>query len=113
MHELALIQGVLESVAKTAQENSMTKISRIRLVVGKMTAALPASLEFCFNALDKSSLFAEACLEIEEVDIKGECAKCGNRFIISEFQFFCPACKHKNISIIAGRELFIDFFEGE
>lgn len=113
MHELSLIREVMGILEKSALENNIDSIKKVRLVVGKLVAALPESMEFCFYALARAPLFAEARLEIEETDILGRCRSCGKEFLIAELHFYCSCCGSPAVEVIAGNEFYVDYFEGD
>lgn len=113
MHEMSLMDGVVKALRKSAQENSISKINRVKLVVGKMTAALPSALEFAFEILSRGTLMEGAELEIEEQEIVGKCAACAKEFKCGPYVFVCPDCGHTRVEIISGRDLYIDYYEGD
>ncbi|MGE5398116.1 MAG: hydrogenase maturation nickel metallochaperone HypA [Chitinophagales bacterium] len=114
MHEVALIQNVLDIITQSTQEMHMERVSKIKLVVGKLSMALPDSLSFAFEVLKDGPLFGNAVLEIEERDIRCCCKECQTEFSPgNEYRFSCPECGSAGIEITSGRELFIDNYEGE
>lgn len=115
MHELSLMDGVLTAVRESAEQHRISRVSRVKLVVGKLSMAMPDSLRFAFEVLQsQDEMFKEAVLEIEEREIECECQTCHGRFAVgSDYRFVCPQCGVGEVNVISGRELFIDFFEGE
>ncbi|MGI6548502.1 MAG: hydrogenase maturation nickel metallochaperone HypA [Syntrophomonadales bacterium] len=115
MHEFALIQSVLEMVKDSAVQNRIKKVNRVKLVVGKFSMALPDSLHFAFDAIKATEdLFQNANLEIEEREIIGSCQQCQQAFQMHDrYCFVCPSCNSTGIEIIQGRELYLDYYEGE
>ncbi len=113
MHELALMQGILEQVEQKVVEHALKKVTRVKLVVGKMTAALPDALRFCFSVLTEDGPCAGAELEIEEREIVAACSDCKEEFTVRGIDFRCPRCNGRNTRVVQGNELYIDFIEGE
>ena len=113
MHELSLIQEVMLVLKKSAAENNISSIKSVSLVVGKLAAALPDSMQFCFELLAKDPPFINTRLEIVETDIRGRCKLCGKEFLIDENRFSCSICGSPAVEVIAGNELYVDFYEGE
>ncbi|MGI6487890.1 MAG: hydrogenase maturation nickel metallochaperone HypA [Syntrophomonadaceae bacterium] len=114
MHEMALMDGVLNAVRESARDRNLSKINKIKLVVGKFSMALPDSLQFAFEVLSQEEIFAGAVLEIEERDIVCQCRGCQLQFEIDNtYRFVCPGCESRQVEIISGRELYIDCYEGE
>ncbi|MGS0764840.1 hydrogenase maturation nickel metallochaperone HypA/HybF [Syntrophomonas curvata] len=114
MHELSIIQGVVDAVRESAIEHGLARVNKVKLVVGKLTAALPESLCFAFEAVAVDEMFKDATLEIEERELCCICTCCQSRFQVNEdYNFICPQCGHGQADIITGRELYIDYFEGD
>jgi len=115
MHEFALIEGVLGLVRDSALQNNIRRVERIKLVVGKLSMALPDSLQFAFEAFKADEeLFHHAVLEIEEKEIICSCGQCNQSFTVEDsVSFICPWCGSVRVEIIQGRELYIDCYEGE
>lgn len=114
MHEVSLMDGVLNSIRESAEANSITKVSKLKLVVGKLSMALPDSLRFAFEVLGKDEMFRGAVLEIEETPILIHCGSCGVESAVQEeYRFICADCGSSSVEIIRGRELYIDYYEGD
>jgi len=115
MHELALMQGVMETVKESATANSISKVSKVRLVVGKLSMALPDSMQFAFEVISTDEeLFRSAVLEIEEKEVVCSCQQCQQLFTQQEqYIFVCSGCGSNQVDIIQGRELYLDYYEGE
>lgn len=115
MHELSLIDGIIGAVKTNAQENNIKRINKIKLVVGRFTNAIPDSLQFAFEVLSQQEpMFSGARLEIEERPVVCCCNDCGRQFEVDKtYRFRCPQCDGVNIEITSGRELYVDFYEGD
>lgn len=115
MHELALIQGVMEAVRDSAAVNNISKVSKVGLVVGKLSMALPDSMQFAFEVISNGEeLFQGAALEIEEKEVICSCQQCQELFPQQEQHIFvCSGCGSNQVDIIQGRELYLDYYEGE
>ncbi len=44
MHELSLMQNVLQTVELSAEQHHICRINKVKLVIGQLTMALPDSL---------------------------------------------------------------------
>lgn len=113
MHELSLIREVMGILEKSALENNIGSIKTVRLVVGKLVAALPDSMMFCFEALAKEPPFVNTRLEIEETEIRGKCSLCGHEFIIDNFNFNCASCASSSVEVVSGNEFYVAYYEGD
>lgn len=115
MHEMSLMAEMVRVLAESARENKIHEITRVKLVVGQMTMALPDALRLAFEVFrGEPPLSPKANLTIEEREIRGECQTCGHSFVLSDhYLFVCPMCTSVRINILSGRELYIDHYEGE
>lgn len=113
MHELSLMMGVVDLLRKSAAENNIEKITKVMLVVGDMTMAVPDALQFAFESFKDEELFHDAVLEIRKEPVRGECKDCHHNFDIKDFNFLCPSCSGPNVRVASGRELYIDYYEGD
>ncbi len=114
MHEITLMSSILDTLRESALQNNIKNIKQIKLVVGKFSMALPDSLLFAFEALGQDELFKGAVLDIEEKDTKCICRDCGQHFSLdNDYYFVCPNCSGHKTEIVSGRELYIDYYEGD
>lgn len=115
MHELSLMEGVMEIVKDSAAQNNIKRVKHLKLVVGKFSMALPESLRFAFEALTGvEELFQGAVLEIEEKEIICLCQQCQQTSHIEDgFHFVCSSCGSIRLEIVQGRELYLDYYEGD
>ena len=118
MHELSLAQEILRTVDGAARENTLSRVTQIGVVVGKMSAVLPDALSFSFEAIKDQvpcwapGLFGGTRLEIEERDVEAKCKACGHLFALGP-DLNCPKCGAAALELAGGTELYIDSFDGE
>lgn len=113
MHEMAIAQGILDIVLKTAAENSAKKVNGIKLLIGQMTQVEPESLKFGFAALSIGSIAEGANIDITIVPLVGQCNSCEQQFPVERYCFLCPNCNSASVALISGRELAVDYLEVE
>jgi len=114
MHELSIMEGVLTMVRESAEQNHINKVNKLKLVIGKLTMVLPDSLHFCFQVLNQVALFQGAVLEIEEREIVFRCNNCEEQFVQENgYCFICPLCGTNQVEIVSGREIYLDYYEGD
>ena len=115
MHELSLMQGVMDIVKESAAQNGILKVNKVKLVVGKFSMALPDSLQFAFEAISGvEPLIKGAVLEIETKEILCQCQQCQQINQLGDtYHFVCSSCGSTKIDIIQGRELYLDYYEGD
>lgn len=112
MHEMGIILEVLDIVQASLPAGTLNAdVRAIRLKVGKLSAAVPASLRFCFDVAAKEVGMDQAELLVEEVPVQARCKDCTHAWTIETPAFICPACNSARIELLSGRELDIDSIE--
>lgn len=112
MHELGIIQSVIDTVIDEAHQHGVKKVTLIKLSVGKLTGANPKTLEFGFDAIKRGTELSEAELEIIENEPIFACNSCGWVFMSDSWSSCCGKCGHLSLKVIKGDELLLDSFEG-
>jgi hydrogenase nickel incorporation protein HypA/HybF len=106
LHELGIATEILDIALAEAARHKATKISTIYLRVGVIRAIEPEHLTFIFDHLSHDTLADGAKLEIEEMQVRVECASCGVTETTA-FAWECPKCKGHEISVKGGDVLDI------
>ena len=109
MHELSIIQSVIESLTKEVETRGGGAISEITLSIGKSSGVFVDSLEFAFEACKVGSVAQDAKLVINEPPLKGFCPTCQQEFTPPEVSLVCPKCEGP-ANITGGQELLIEQF---
>lgn len=112
MHELKLIQHVLEIIEQEAQKNRLSRINKIVLKIGKLRQYIPDYLKSAFQTLTKETLARSAEIIIEEIAISAKCKKCDAIFAVHEQHYVCPFCQNAFCDIITGNEIILETIEG-
>ena len=113
MHEVSIIQNVIEIVTQKAIENKLTKITKVSLKIGELSGVMPESLNFAFDSCIIGTMLEESSLGIEIVSALGECKACNLEFPIEHFHKLCPNCNKFCTSIVSGYELYVNTIEGD
>lgn len=108
MHELAITQTIIDTVAQQAQGAT---VRRVVLEIGQLAAILPDSIQFCFDVCAQGTLLAGATLEIIEIPGRGRCRRCGHEMPLDMPYGVCDACDSLDIDIITGQSLVIKTME--
>lgn len=129
MHELAIVQKIVNAANTAAEKNNIKRVKVLRLRLGQMAAAHPEQLQFGFETYAKGSRLEGAEFEIEEVRVELECNKChvlfnDPRFDDDDFAhtiahaplaYLPPMCPngHEGAKIVKGQEMELIDLEGE
>lgn len=104
MHELSITQTIINAVVDAAQGAA---VRRITLEIGELSAILPDSIQFCFEACIPNTPLAGAELDILTVPGRGRCRNCGHEMLLEVPYGICDQCDSLAIDIIAGQGLVI------
>jgi len=113
MHEVSIIQNVVDIVLKTAEENKLKNINEISLKIGDFSGVMKDSLGFAFQGVTKGTILENTKLVIERVKATGKCDDCDITFEIHHFNKLCPNCNKFCNSIVTGYELYINTIKGD
>lgn len=107
MHEMSLIESVVEIACETAAQHGAAGIRAIRLDVGRLSHVDPEALLFCYDAVRRGSLAEGARLEINRIAGEGWCLDCEKTVPLTERFGACPECGRYHVQMTAGDELKI------
>ncbi len=108
MHEWALAEGVITTAQKFAEENDLTKVTEVIIMIGELQQIDHDVLEFTFEQL-KTELFKDAKFILKTQPAMFKCRACGNEWSfeaqgltedISEAIHFVPEMAHVYIKCI-------------
>ncbi len=104
MHELAIVESIMETLLDQLQIHNCSKIISVNLEFGAMTAVMPAAIEFAFEALSKDGPAEGAQINTTIIPITAFCMDCGKKMVLEEYVPFCPECKDGTLQILQGRD---------
>ena len=65
MHEMSLMEGILNRAADALSEYKVAKVNSLTVRVGVLANVMPAAFEFAFEALTDDTIFSGARLITE------------------------------------------------
>ncbi|MFD0959024.1 hydrogenase maturation nickel metallochaperone HypA/HybF [Paenibacillus chungangensis] len=65
MHEVSLVHEIMLIVMEVAEKEGLSRISKIKLLIGENMSVLPDALEFAFQYLKSGTLMEHAVLRWE------------------------------------------------
>jgi hydrogenase nickel incorporation protein HypA/HybF len=110
MHELSIIQGVVEICEQHAGGR---RILAVTLEIGMLSGVVPEALEFCFDAATNGTQLEGAQLVIERVPATGFCSLCGAVSRIDSYFDPCPDCSAPALELRSGDEMRVKDLEVE
>lgn len=103
MHELAIIESVVDMVRQRLPEAPVTCV---RLEIGPLSGVAADSLRFCFDLVTEGTNLAGARLEISQPPARCRCRRCGSEFD-PEGSFPLCGCGSADVQVLSGDQLVI------
>lgn len=113
MHEMSITISMMEIIREEMARNNVSRLKRLKVQVGELTAVEPEALSFCFEAYIRGTSFDGAVLDIEKILYMGRCGECGTDFHMEGFLQLCPECEGSDITVLSGDELDIVSMEAD
>lgn len=105
MHELSIAEGIIEVVERTALQNDVSRVKKVRVAIGELAGVDIPSLEFAWESVTKSGVAEGALLEIDRPKGQAWCMDCAMTVPLSKFGDSCPHCGGYHLTPTAGREM--------
>jgi hydrogenase nickel incorporation protein HypA/HybF len=103
MHELAITESVVASVAERLPGSRVTSL---RLEIGALSGVVADSVRFCFDLVAEGTDLEGATLEIDEPLGRCLCRGCGTEFAPDWPIMACP-CGSADVTVLSGQDLRI------
>lgn len=113
MHEMSLMESVIEIAVETARNHSARRIRKVTLELGMLSHVDPGALEFCHDAIRRGTMAEDSTLEILRIPGAGWCLDCGKTVALTERFGACPDCGQSHVQMTAGEEMRIKDMEIE
>lgn len=104
MHELSLVESLLEMINEYAAENNFQRVLCLYLSMGKFSSVVPETLRFAFHVQAQGTIAEGANIEIEVLPGAVYCFRCGKEFEIEHFDALCPECGDSQVILVRGTE---------
>ena len=105
MHEMSLAESIVQIVEDTARKHGGTRVTSVRLEIGRLAGIEIEALRFCFEAASRESLAAGAGLEIDQPEGRAWCMPCGGSVTVGSLADPCPDCGSHQLQVTGGNEL--------
>lgn len=105
MHELGIMQDVLDLAVKACEKNDGRRVTKITLLVGVLSGVLPNYMQSYFDLISKGTIAEGSELVIEVDPAVFVCRDCGGHTIFERYgpDFVCGECGGANVRLISGK----------
>ena len=112
MHELGIVFHIIKTIEEVAEEQQLSKVSKVVLEVGEVSTVIPEYLEDCWAWACKRNDFMNGCgLAIEPIPAVTLCDDCKKTYETIKYAKVCPYCQSENTYLIQGNEVEIKEIE--
>lgn len=111
MHEMSIVEGIRSAVEEAARVHSFSKVTRLRLEIGRFAGVEKQALEFAFDVVMRGSPAEGAELDILDLPGLALCYDCGETVEIADRLDPCPRCGGGRLMPQGGDEMRIKDME--
>ena len=112
MHELGIVFHIIKTIEEVAEEQKLTRVSKVVLEVGEVSTVIPEYLEDCWKwACKKHELMKDSELVNEIIKAETYCEDCKKTYETVKYAKICPYCKSENTYLLKGNEVQIKEIE--
>lgn len=104
MHELSLVESLLDIVEEYAKCERFQCVKVLRLSMGRFSHVVPEALRFAFEVRSKDSIVEGAKVEIDILPAALYCFHCERETEIENFDVICPKCGSSAVVLVRGVE---------
>lgn len=117
MHELSIAKSMLDIAEEELARHNCTRLTMLRVHVGRLSGVVVESLVFGFEILLKGTPHEGAKLDVVTVPLTLRCGSCGAQFEggteVGELTP-CPQCGEVlGHTVLTGKELYVSWIEGD
>lgn len=104
MHELGIMNDVLDTAVRVAKENSGRRVTKIVLKIGVMSGVVDTYVQSFFDLISKGTIAEGAEVEIDSDPAVFRCCKCGMTTVYDKLgpEYACHACGSESLRLISG-----------
>ncbi len=109
MHEISLVQGLVQQLKELAAENQATKIISVTMEIGPLCGVVVDSFRFGFDIISsEEELIRGAELKVNIPTVRYTCSACGNVLVTAgERPDSCPRCQELTLFPEGGDDLIL------
>lgn len=111
MHEMSLCEGIRDIITDQARAHRFTRVTVLRLEIGKFAGVEKAALAFAFDVVMRGSPAEGARLEMIDLPGRARCHGCDTEVEIAERFSVCPLCGSARLMPQGGDEMRIKNLE--
>ncbi len=104
MHELSLVQSLLEMVDELSLERGFQRVNVLRLSFGRLACVDPLSLQFAFDVESPGTRAEGSKLVFDILPGALYCFSCEGEQKMTSHELRCPVCSGTQVILTGGTE---------
>ncbi len=113
MHELAVVQSLLQLTLDHAAQHRARRVLALDLVIGQLSSIVDDCVQFYWDILARDTIAADAQLRFHRIPARFQCRDCGAIFDLDESHLSCPHCQSIYFDLIQGDEFRLESIDIE
>ena len=113
MHEMAIVQSILNIAVKAGTDAGAARIKTIRIKMGEYSDVVPVILNEYFAVASTGTIAQGARLELNRVPVTMRCRDCGWQGHVDKLHIRCGDCGGTSLTMLSGREFYVESLEAE
>jgi len=105
MHELSIVNSLLDAAEAEAAQHGATRITHVYCRIGCLRQVDQMLLHEAFDLARRGTLADGAALSVTKVGMRLSCHECSHQTDLDGWRFDCPACGSTKIALDGGDEL--------
>ena len=105
MHELSIVNSIVDIATEHATTNSASEVDKIELEIGELAGIDWSALDFVWDVGVQQSVLEHAEREIIRIPGRVRCLECSTEFQTSSLYASCPNCSSYFSQVLQGKEL--------
>ena len=113
MHELSLVESIIEALEHDSRSRGIKKITRLHIVAGELSSVNQRALAFALENVVKGTILERTQIDFTIREARENCTVCKREFKPQPPFYQCPECGKTAFPGTESRTVYIDFYEGE
>jgi hydrogenase nickel insertion protein HypA len=115
MHEIAIVEGLIELIGKQKERHQFARVVEIRINCGKYNCASEENLNFCLKTAAAGTYLENALIKVNRLPERWECPSCKTGIVKEneDDEVRCPKCGSAVLVPLLNSEIYLDKLEVE
>ncbi|MDR1976731.1 MAG: hydrogenase maturation nickel metallochaperone HypA [Campylobacteraceae bacterium] len=113
MHELSVVNSLIELCEQNAKANDAQKVIKVEVKIGKLSGIEPHFLQLTFDTFKEKTICENAKLLVNIQEVIIECLSCGFQGTLKNNEFICEKCGGNDVRVVDGEDMVLMRLEME